>query len=426
MNRQRLLERFLRYVRMDTTARPDADCFPSSPGQLELGRLMVAELHAMGLTDAAQDGHGIVMATSSATASGWLIGPRKESRVARLINLHLDAHIAGHFGARKPPAPGVRPQVIQAYAGGDIVLPGDPRQVIRVSENPELSSMIGKTLITTDGTTLLGADDKAGLAVIMEMAQSMLENPRLARPTVRLCFTCDEEVGHGVDKVDLKKLGATVCYTLDGPGAGEMDVETFSADGALVRVRGANIHPSVGKGRIINAIRVAADFVERLPRDRLAPEVTDGRQGFLHPYILEGGVAEVRLKVLLRDFDAGALAAQADLLRSAAAAAMAKFPGSSIEVKIETQYRNLAAGLALEPRSTEYVRRAYQRLGRKLTESSIRGGTDGSRFTELGLPTPNLSTGQHNPHCPIEWACLDEMVEAVEVLVELVQVWAEG
>jgi tripeptide aminopeptidase len=262
--------------------------------------------------------------------------------------------------------------------------------------------------------------------VIMELIEHLVEHPEVPRPTVKVCFTCDEEIGHGVDHVDLKKLGATVCYTLDGRGAGELDVETFSADLATVVVRGVNIHPSIAKGRMVNAIRTAASFVDRLPRTTLAPEVTADREGFLHPYNVDGGVAEVRLRIILRDFDTAALAGQAKLLREAAAATEAEFPGAAIDIRIKPQYRNMAEGLVREPRAVQYVERAYARLGRTLRKAVIRGGTDGSRFTELGLPTPNLSTGQHNPHSPLEWACLDEMIEAVEVLLELVQVWSDG
>ncbi len=412
MNSRRLLERFLRYVQIDTTAREGAGVYPSSPGQLELGRLVLAELQALGLADAAQNEYGIVTATIPANAA-------QDDAPVVAFNAHFDT-------SPETSGAGVRPQVFANYAGGDLLLPGDPRQVLLVADNPELAAAIGKTIITTDGTTLLGGDDKAGLAVILELAEHLVEHPELPRPTVRICFTCDEEIGHGVDHVDLGQLGATVCYTLDGRGAGEIDVETFSADLATVVVRGVNIHPSIAKGRMVNAVRVAADFVARLPTRELAPEATADREGFLHPYHVEGGVAEVTLRIILRDFDTAALAKQAELLRAAATKSMTAFVGSSIEVSVIPQYRNMADGLAREPRAVGYALRAYERLGRQPKLTIIRGGTDGSRFTELGLPTPNLSTGQHNPHSPLEWACLEEMVEASEILSELVQVWAAG
>jgi tripeptide aminopeptidase len=241
---------------------------------------------------------------------------------------------------------------------------------------------------------------------------------------VRICFTCDEEIGHGVDHVDLGRLGATVCYTLDGQGSDEIDVETFSADVADVTVHGVNIHPAIAKNRMVNALRVAADFLTRLPRQGHSPETTSGREGFLHPYHIEGGVAQARLRVLLRDFDTAQLAARAEVLHQAARASEQEFPGARIEIRVETQYRNMADGLVREPRAVAYARQALERLGREPRLTIIRGGTDGSRFTELGLPTPNLSTGEHNFHSPLEWTCLEEMVEAIEMLVELLGLWA--
>ena len=408
INRDRLLQRFLRYVQIDTTAREGQSGYPSSPGQLVLGRLLKDELLEIGLSDALQTEMGIVLATVPATAAA--------ARDVVAFNAHVDT-------SPETTGANVRPQVLRDYAGGDIPLPGNPAAVIRVADNPELKKLIGCTLITTDGTTLLGADDKAGVAVIMEAAAHLSEHPEIEHGPVRICFTCDEEIGHGVDHVDLKQFGATVCYTLDGHGANEIDVETFSADLANVTVRGVNIHPSIGKGRMVNALRVAGNFLDRLPRDTLSPETTADREGFLHPYSLEGGVAEVKLRILLRDFDTANLARHADRLRAAAAEAERAFPGSSIQVDIVPQYRNMADGLAREPRAVSYAQRALENLGRQPHATIIRGGTDGSRFTELGLPTPNLSTGEHNPHSPLEWTCLEEMVAAVEMVIELARVW---
>jgi tripeptide aminopeptidase len=410
MNRDRLLQRFLRYVQIDTTARPEAEGYPSSSGQMELGRLLLGELEAMGLADARQNQHGIVTATVPGTKQGAV-------PIIALCS-HLDT-------SPETSGAGIRPQIIENYPGGDIVLPADPSRVIRVADNPGMESLRGRTLITTDGTTLLGADDKAGVAVIMEMAQWLLEHPQIKHGPVRICFTCDEEIGHGVDKLNLKDIGATVCYTLDGHASNEIDVETFSADQAVVTVRGVNIHPAIAKGRMVNAVRAASDFVTRLPREVLSPETTDGRDGFLHPYDMAGGVGEMKIKILLRDFDATKLAGLADRVRQAAAAAMEAFPGVQIDVAIERQYRNMAEGLIGEPRAVNYAEEALRRLGRKGKRTIVRGGTDGSRLTEMGLPTPNLSCGDHNPHSALEWACLDEMVESVEWLVALAEVWGE-
>jgi tripeptide aminopeptidase len=294
-----------------------------------------------------------------------------------------------------------------------------------MADNEDLRSLVGCTLVTTDGTTLLGADDKAGLAVIMETAAYLQEHPEIKHVATRICFTCDEEIGHGVDHVDLEQLGAAVCYTLDGHGADEIDVETFSADLAVVTVRGVNIHPAVAKGRMVNALRGAAAFIGRLPRDTLCPEQAEGREGFLHPYTIAGGVAEVTVRVLLRDFEAAKLAELAARLRSAAQETERAIAGVIVEVVTTPQYRNMAEGLAREPRAVLLARQAIERLGRQARLTIIRGGTDGSQFTELGLPTPNLSTGEHNPHSPLEWTCLEEMVRAVEMLVELLGLWSQ-
>ena len=301
MDCERLLNRFIKYVKIHSTAIDGAGCYPSSSGQWKLGKLLVAELREIGIADVEQDEYGLVWATLPANVE------REVPVVA--FNAHLDT-------SPETSGENVQPQVIRNYSGGDLLLPGDTKQVIRVADNPELESLHGGTLITTDGTTLLGADDKAGIAAILEMASHLVEHPELEHGTIRLLFTCDEEIGHGADHVDLDKLGATAAYTLDGQGADEIDVETFSADLATITVRGVNIHPAIAKDHMVNAIRAAGEFVAALPRDTLSPETTDERNGFLHPYTVEGGVARVTLKILLRDFDVSALAKQADLCAS--------------------------------------------------------------------------------------------------------------
>jgi tripeptide aminopeptidase len=411
MNRARLLERFLRYVAVNTMADDTAKTYPSSPGQLELGHMLATELSDLGLADVCHDEHGLVMATLPATAGGR--GP------VVAWNAHLDT-------SPETSGANVRPQVIGNYAGGDIVLPGDPGKVIRVADNPELEQLRGSTLITSDGTTLLGADDKAGIAIIMEAVTYLTEHPALPHGPLRILFTCDEEIGHGVDYVDLRQLGAHVCYTLDGAGANTIDVETFSADLATVTIRGVNIHPSIAKGRMVNALRAAGIFLSRLPRDTLAPESSDGRDGFLHPYVIQGGVAEVTLKILLRDFNTSTLVDHAQLLRNSAEAVEREIAGVKFDIQVRTQYRNMAEGLRREPRAVEFAREAHARLGRTAQLTVIRGGTDGSMLTAKGLPTPNLASGQHTPHSTLEWACLDEMVLAAEVLVEIAQVWSDN
>lgn len=406
-----VLDRFLRYVAIDTQADETAKTYPSTPGQLVLGKLLADELKALGLADAKQDEHGIVTATLPANH------PAATTTIAWIAHVDTSPETSGK---------GVKPQVVRDYDGRDLVLPGDPAKVIRTAENPDLLKCVGKTLVTTDGTTLLGADDKAGVAVIMAAVQELLARPELRRGPIKIVFTCDEEIGRGVLHVDPARLGAEVGYTLDGAGEGEIEGETFSADKALVTIHGVNIHPSIARGRMINAIRLAGLFLDRLPRQTLSPETTADRQGFIHPYHIAGGVAEATIGLLLRDFDTAQLAVQADLLRAIGRLIEAEFPGARVEVSVTRQYRNMAEGVSREPRAMSFAIEAMRRAGIEPTIRSIRGGTDGSQLTEKGLPTPNLSTGEHNPHSPLEWTCVEEMETAVKVLVELAQVWAGG
>jgi tripeptide aminopeptidase len=404
-----LLDRFCRYVRVHTEAVEGSPTYPSSPGQLELGRMLLGELKALGLGDAKQSEHGIVMATIPATKPG-------KPTIAWIAHVDTSPETTGK---------NVKPVIHENYDGKDVVLPGDSSKVIRVADSADLLACVGKTLITTDGTTLLGADNKAGVAVIMETAAYLVKHPEIPHGPIRIVFTCDEEIGHGVDHADPKEIGAVVGYTLDGMAQGEIEAETFSADKAHVTVRGVNIHPSIGKGRMINSIRLAGLLLDRLPRTTLTPETTDGRQGFIHPYKIEGGVAETQVHLLLRDFITAKLGDEAELIRTVAKTIEAEYPGAKIEVKIEQQYRNMGDGLKNEPRAVEYALEATRRAGLEPKLGIIRGGTDGSQLTAKGLPTPNLSTGEHNPHSPLEWTCLQEMQSAVRVLVELAQVWAK-
>jgi tripeptide aminopeptidase len=404
-----LLDRFCSYVKIDTMAVEGSPTYPSSPGQLELGRLLTSELRDLGLRDAEQDGHGIIMATL----------PPTTKRTVPTIALFAHQDTSPETTAKN-----VKPVIHKNYDGKDIILPGDPSKVIRVSENPDLTRCVGKTVVTTDGTTLLGADNKSGVAVIMETAKYLLAHPEIEHGPIRICFTCDEEIGHGVDHVNLKKLGAVVGYTLDGMAEGEIEGETFSADKATVTITGVNIHPSIGKGRMVNAIRLAGLFLERLPRTALCPETTADREGFIHPYVIEGGVGEAKLQFLLRDFDTAKLAVEADLLRTIARLVEVEYPRAKITVDVQKQYRNMADGIKKEPRAMAYAIEAMKKAGFEPKILSIRGGTDGSRLTEMGLPTPNLSTAEHNPHSPLEWTCVEEMESAVKVLVELAKVWA--
>lgn len=365
----------------------------------------------MGIRDAVQNDHGIVTATIDSNLG--------DSRPTVVLNAHLDT-------SPETSGTNVCPLVIDDYRGGNIELPGDKNVVIRVDENPELLNLVGKTLITSDGTTLLGADDKAGVAIIMEIAECLVvEGDMIPHGTVRLLFTCDEEIGRGVDHVDIAGLDADVCYTLDGPSAGHIDVETFSADMATIDIEGVNLHPAIAKNRMVNAVKIAAAIVDRLP-PTLSPEATSHREGFVHPFSIEGGVARVQLRILLRDFDTDALSRQAQILRNVIEEITPRFPGAKIRLQTQPQYRNLGDGLKRDPRAVAFAQKAFQKLGYPSVRSIIRGGTDGSRMTELGLPTPNLSSGQHNPHSRTEWACLEEMEQAGQVTLELLRIWGES
>ncbi len=401
-----LLDRFCRYVRVETTSAEDVEQYPSSSGQLDLGRLLADELRALGVSDVSISPFGVVMGT----VPGNLFGAPPIAWLA-----HMDT---------SPEASGknVQPIVHANYDGRDIVLPGDTSKVIRVAETPGLANLRGQTIITSDGTTLLGADDKAGVAAIMSAAEHLLAHPEVKHGPIRVVFTCDEEVGRGVDKVELGKINATCAYTLDGEAPPELENETFSADLATVTITGVNIHPGLATGKMVNAVRLAGMLLERLPKE-MSPERTSGRVGFLHPYVIEGGVPEVRIKILLRSFVTAELAQQAEVVRQAAAAVQAEYPKAQIKVDVKTQYRNMREHLEKEPRAVGLAAEAYRRVGLEPKFRAIRGGTDGSRLSEMGLPTPNLFAGMHNFHSPLEYAVLEEMQSAVRVLVELAQLW---
>ncbi len=404
-----LLDRFCRYVKVETTAVEETNKHPSSEGQFELGRILVDELRALGLADADVDKYGIVMGTIPATVKG-------APTIAWLAHMDTSPEASGKD---------VKPQIIKNYNGKDIILPGDKSKVIRTDETKGMAELKGKTLITSDGTTLLGADDKAGVAAIMTAAAHLMANRRLKHGPIRVVFTCDEEVGRGCDKVDIKKIKAKCAYTLDGEAEAGVENETFSADLAMVTITGKNIHPGFAKGAMINAIRLAGLFLSRMPWQRLSPEMTADRDGFLHPYVIEGGVPEVKIRILLRSFVTAELKEQAKILRNVAASILAEHPGAKIDVKVKKQYRNMVEHLAKEPRAMALAAKAIKKAGLVPVFESIRGGTDGSRLSEMGLPTPNLSVGMHNFHSPLEFACLEQMESTVKVLIELAQLWGK-
>ncbi|MFH1419360.1 MAG: peptidase T [Planctomycetota bacterium] len=404
----KLLDRFCRYVKVETTAVEDTKDYPSSKGQLELGRMLAEEMRALGIENVGVDEYGIVM--------GTVPGNVKAPTIAWLSHMDTSPEASGK---------NVKPTLHKNYNGKDITLSKDKSKVIRTDRTEGMAELKGKTLITTDGTTLLGADDKAGVACIMTAAAHLMENKNIKHGPVRVVFTCDEEVGRGCDKVDIKKINAKCAYTLDGEGEAGLENETFSADLATVKITGVNIHPGFAKGRMTNAIRVASEFIARLPRQRLAPETTEGKEGFLHPYVIEGGVPQVTIKILLRSFVTAELKDHAKTLRNVAATIMAEHPEAKIDIEVTKQYRNMLEHLKKEPRATKLAEQAIRNAGLTPKFQSIRGGTDGSRLSEMGLPTPNLSVGMHNFHSPLEFACLEQMESAVKVLVELAKLWGK-
>ena len=404
-----LLDRFSRYVQIDTMAVEEAEGYPSSPGQLELAKLLAGELRALGIADATANENGIVLGTIPGNVAGAPV-------IAWVAHLDTSPESSGA---------NIRPIVHRNYDGKDLALPGDASKGIRVAETAGLADLAGKTLITSDGTTLLGADDKAGVAVIMTAVERLLKDPSIPHGPIRVVFTCDEEVGRGVDKVTPKMIGAGVAYTLDGEAAGSIENETFSADLAVVTITGKNIHPGLAKDKMVNSIRIASEFIARMPWQTLAPESTAGREGFLHPYVIEGGVGETRIRILLRSFVTNELEDQAKILRGIAAELEARHPRARIDVNVKAQYRNMIEALAKEPRAVALAAEAVRAAGLEPVCESIRGGTDGSRLSEMGLPTPNLGVGMHNYHSPLEYACLEEMERTVEVLVQLARLWSK-
>ncbi len=411
---QSALERFLRYVRIDTQSKDDSDTYPSTAKQFDLLNLLARELGELGIRDARVDAHGYVMATIPSN-----LGPDDPAR-GRVPPIGLIAHVdtsPSFSGA------GVNPQVIE-YAGGDVVLPGNPEVVIRVAENPELLDNVGKTIVTADGTTLLGADDKAGVAILMTAAQSLVGDASPPHGEVRIAFTPDEEVGGGTKYFDLDEFGARFAYTVDGETAGELNKETFSANLAVITVHGRNIHPGNAKGIMVNPLRAMADVIVRLPRD-IAPEATEGYEPYIHPHVLQGEEAKSTLKVLLRDFNTPGLETLRQKLEQVVAEVRPLHPEARIELNVIEQYRNMKDHMGEDSRVLDYLWEAACRAGLEPRWVPIRGGTDGSRLTEKGLPTPNLFTGGRNFHGPTEWLSVEAMNKAIETILELARIWVE-
>ena len=399
--------RLLRYARIDTQSDEESSSYPSTEKQLELLRLLLEELREIGLEDAAMDEHGYVTGTIPATVE------RDVPTIAFFA--HVDT-------AREVTGANVSPQRIR-YEGGAIPL-GASGQTIRPEESPQLAAHVGHDLITTDGTTLLGADDKAGVAEIMAAAAYLAAHPEVPHGTVKVAFNPDEEIGRGVVHFPVDTFGARAAYTMDGSTVGEIQEETFSGAQVRMRIRGRSIHPGLAKGELVNAIKLAADIVGRLPKDRLSPETTEGREGYVHPVLVQGDSAEVELRFIVRDFDNDELDRSVDYLRRLAEEVAATDPRSSIEVESRIQYRNMRSTLERYPEIVENLEEAVRRMGLEPRRTAIRGGTDGSALTEMGLPTPNIYTGGQDAHSEREWICVDDMGVAAATIVELAKVWA--
>jgi tripeptide aminopeptidase len=401
------VDRFMRYAGYDTQSDEESTSFPSTAKQKKLSADLAKELKKMGLKDAAMDKWGYVMATLPANTA------KKTPPIAFIAHVDTSPAVSGK---------GVKPIVHRKYKGGDIKLPKGGK-VIRVGENPDLKKMKGFDIITSDGSTLLGADNKAGVAEIMDAAHYLITHPEVKHGPIKICFTPDEEVGRGTEKINLKKLGAKYAYTVDGSSRGEVESETFSADMVVLKFIGKNIHPGYAKNKMINSIKIAAAFMESLPKKNLSPETTEKRQGYVHCTTINGLEEATTLKMIIRDFETPKLKEYERLLEKLAKKAVARFPGSKYELKIINQYRNMREVLVKHPRATTYAVQAMKNLRIKPIMQAIRGGTDGSRLSFMGLPTPNIFAGEHSFHSQLEWVAVQDMEMAVQVIVEIAGIW---
>ncbi len=403
-------DRFMRYVQIDTQSDPASPTQPSTDKQKDLSRVLVNDLLEIGITDAALDEHGYVYATIPSTSE-------KEVPVLCFCS-HVDT-------APDCSGAGVKPMLHKRYDGRDIVLPDDTSVVISSGNHTYLKERVGDDIITASGHTLLGADDKAGVAIIMDLATYLLQHPEIKHGKIRILFTPDEEVGRGVAAVDMKKLGAQYGYTLDGGERGHLEGETFSADAAIVTFHGISAHPGYAKGKMVHAVKAASAFVSMLPKDEWCPEATEGMQGFVHPTSIDGGLEKATVQFIVRDFDTAKLAQHEERLKALALKAAEQFPGVTVDFAVKEQYRNMKEVLDNHPYVMDYAEEAYKRAGMTAQRMSIRGGTDGSRLSFMGLPCPNLFTGEMGIHSKQEYVSVQDMEKAVEALVYLAQIWEE-
>jgi tripeptide aminopeptidase len=405
-----LQNRFIRYAKIDTQSDPASATVPSTEKQKDLGKVLVEELLEIGITDAHLDDYGYVYATIPSTSA------KAVPVICFCSHMDTSPDCSGY---------GVNPVVHNNYQGQDLVLPDDPAIILKMAEHPDLKHQIGNDIITAGGTTLLGADNKAGLAEIMEAAAFLMQHQGLPHGTIKILFTPDEEIGRGVDKADLKKLGADFAYTIDGETCGSIEDETFSADGAVLTIHGVSTHPGFAKGKMESAIKILGDIISALPKDRLAPEATEQKEGFLHPVSVQGTVEQAEAHFIIRDFDDELLASHSQTLEAIIKETMALYPGSAYQLTIQPQYRNMKKVLDNYPQVLEYGVLAIERAGIKAKKQSIRGGTDGSRLSLMGLPCPNVFAGEHAFHGKQEWVAVQDMEKAVHTIINIAMIWEE-
>lgn len=405
-----VVERFLRYVKYDTQSSEESTTFPSTEKQKILGQVLAEELKEIGMQNVELDEFGYVYAELPSNTE------KDVPPIGFLAHIDTSPEVSGA---------NVNPIIHKNYDGGKIVLPADPTQVIDPEEHPDLKEQIGNDIITADGTTLLGADNKAGVAEIVDAMRYLIQHPEIKHGPIKVCFTPDEEVGRGTEKIRLDRFGAKYAYTVDGESLGEIENETFCADTVILTIQGFNCHPGYAKNKLVNAIKIAADFIDALPKDSLSPETTEGREGYVHPYVLNGGVDVTTIKILIRDFEESGLKEKEAFLKALAEEIVSKYPKASFKFDVQEFYRNMRYVLDQYPQVVQYALEAVERAGVKPKLNIIRGGTDGSRLSYMGLPCPNIFAGEHAFHSRLEWVSVQDMQKAVDVIVNLCKIWEE-
>ena len=409
--KESLTERFLKYVQIDTQSDQFSETYPSTNKQFDLAKVLIRELQDLGVNEVELDEYCYIYAT--------IKGNSEKKNIPKIMFCsHMDT-------APDCSGTGVKPIIHENYKGNDIVLPDDPTQIIKPGEHPDLKDQIGNDIITASGTTLLGADNKAGLAAIMTAVEFLIKNPEIKHGDIKILFTPDEEIGRGTDKVDLKKLGADFGYTIDGETLGSLENETFSADGVEITIHGVSAHPGFGKNKLVNAIKIASEIIAELPKDSLSPETTEGKEGFIHPTDLKGGQETCTLHFIIRDFDEKGLLEKEDYLKNIGEKVLKKYPKTKMDFVVKQQYRNMKVILDQHPDVTENALEAIKRSGLNPKLQSIRGGTDGSRLSFMGLPCPNIFAGEHAFHSKLEWVSVQDMLKAAEVIVNICKIYEE-